>query len=497
MAFPPQRGLQVQPAFLVPALLAAGLIFPNPSRAQQPSLFEMSPKDRAAAMARINEASWKNWQAMIRTLHLAVPDSLPPPADDPLRPTGTFQKEGSSGWSDSAGNTYARSPWGTWNNYDERKANPHPHLPDPLVLDDGQPVKDSGTWWNTRRPQLLARFSEEVFGKQPDHTPAVTWEVVSRTDTIVGSVPVITKKLLGRVDNSADPAINVDIELTLTTPAKATGRVPVVMEFGFVFPPGFNPPWIQKPSGPTWQEQVLGKGWGYAIYLPTSVQPDNAAGLTDGIIGLVNRGRQPAPDDWGALRAWAWGASRALDYFGTDGAVDSSRVAIEGVSRFGKAVLLTMALDSRFAVALVGSSGKGGATLFRRDYGESMGNICSPGEYHWFAGNLLRCVLTPDGLPVDSHELIALCAPRPVYISCGSPRVEGRWVDDEGQFLAEAAAGPVYRLLRAKGLGTSLMPPMGTSIAEGNLAFRQHEDGHTVGPNWPFFLKFAQRFLGR
>ena len=133
--------------------------------------------------------------------------------------------------------------------------------------------------------------------------------------------------------------------------------------------------------------------------------------------------------------------------------------------------------------------------FFRRNYGEMMGNLCSSGGYHWFAGDFLHHVTTPNELSVDSHELIALCAPRPVYISCGSPEVEGRWVDDEGQFMAEAAAQPVYSLLGKKGLGTSKMPPMGTSLADGDLAFRQHEDGHTVGPNWPYFLKFAQRYF--
>ncbi len=480
---------------LAAAILALVPLHYHQACAQQKNVFEMSPQERAKFMARINEDSWKNWQAMVKMLQVAVPDSLPSPSVDPRRPAGTFQKAGSSNWYDSAGNTYVRSAWGTWNNYDERLANPYTVLPDPLRLDNGEPVKDPETWRKERRQQLLKHFDEEIYGRAPDQTPPVRWEVVSRSDTTVGTIPVLTRKLLGHVDNSTDTAIHVDIQVTLTTPSRLSRPVPVIMELGFVFPPGFRFPGMQNPSGPTWQEQVLAKGWGYAIYVPTSVQPDNAAGLTGGIIGLVNGGKLPRPDDWGALRAWAWGASRVLDFFETDKTVDARKVAIEGVSRYGKAVLVAMAYDPRFAMVLVGSSGKGGATFFRRDYGESMGNICSSGEYHWFAGNFLRHAVTPNGLSVDSHELIALCAPRPVFISCGSPEVEGRWVDDRGQFMAAAAAGPVYELLGGKGLGTTVLPAVGTPLLDGALAFRQHEGGHTVGPNWPFFLSFAQRYF--
>jgi hypothetical protein len=214
--------------------------------------------------------------------------------------------------------------------------------------------------------------------------------------------------------------------LTLTTPANAIGPVPVMMEFGFDFPrrPGAAPP---TPPGPTWQQQVLAKGWGYAIIVPTSYQADNGAGLTQGIIGLCNKGQPRKVDDWGALRAWAWGASRALDYFETDPAVDATQVGIEGLSRYGKAALVTMAYDPRFAIGFIGSSGQGGAKLHRRNFGELVENVASSGEYHWMAGNYIKYAgpLTANDLPVDSHELIALCAPRPVFISAGSPQVEG------------------------------------------------------------------------
>jgi len=484
--------------FFVPLYLCALvplLCTSVPSFSQTKNIFQMSPEERNAYLAKINAESFKDWQRTIALLNIKLPDSLPSPAEDPNRPKFTFQKQGSSNWYDSTGNLYTRSAWGTWNNYDEAKANPFPNLPDPLKLDDGTPVKTAETWWHKKRREIVAQFDSEIYGTVPSKVPAVHWEVVSAKDTMVGSTRAITKELVGRVDNSIDTSISVNIQATLTTPAEAKHPVPVIMEFGFVFPSGFKFPGMPEQKGPSWQEQVLDNGWGYAIYVPTSVQPDNSAGLVEGIIGLVNHGQPRSPEQWGALRAWAWGASRVMDYFETDKSVDAKKVGIEGVSRYGKAVLVTMAYDQRFAIVLVGSSGKGGASLYRRDFGEDMGNICSSGGYHWFAGNLMKYVLKPESLSVDSHELIALCAPRPVFISEGSPQQEGNWVDDRGQFMAEAAAGPVYELLGEKDLSTSEMPPMETLLDSGTLAFRQHEDGHTVGPNWQYFLKFAKRYL--
>ena len=391
-------------------------------------------------------------------------------------------------------------------NLDESKANTYSGLPDPLVLKSGKRVTSAKVWWTERRPEIVEDFDREVYGRVPQRTPAVNWEVTSTAPETVGGVPVITKKLVGHVDNSSYPLITVEIQATLTTPANAHRSVPVMMEFGIdpavmkrlraqLEARGQNLP--PEPPGPTWQEEVLAKGWGYVVIIPTSYQADNGAGLTQGIIGLCNKGQPRKLDDWGALRAWAWGASRLLDYLQTDKDVDATRVGIEGLSRYGKAALVTMAFDQRFAIALVGSSGAGGAKLLRRNFGETVENLAATGEYHWMAGNFLKYAgpLTPNDLPVDAHELIALAAPRPVFISCGSPQVEGGWVDDKGQFVAEVAAGKVYELLGKKGLGTAEMPPIGTALIDGDLAFRQHEGGHTDGPNWPTFLEFASRYM--
>jgi len=280
-----------------------------------------------------------------------------------------------------------------------------------------------------------------------------------------------------------------------------------MMEFGFGAFPGFGRLGTNRPNrapfggGPRWQDEVASNGWGYAIIVPTSYQADNGAGLTKGIIGLCNKGQPRKPDDWGALRAWAWGASRALDYFETDKSVDAKKVGIEGLSRYGKAALVTMAYDRRFAVGFIGSSGEGGAKLSRRNWGELVENLTGQGEYHWMAGNFLKYggPMTPGDLPVDSHELISLCAPRPTLISygasSGTPNAEGTWVDQKGSFMAAVAAGPVFRLVGVKDLGTTDMPDVNVALTNGELAWRQHSGGHTTGPNWPTFLEWANRYL--
>lgn len=404
-------------------------------------------------------------------------------------------------------------------NYDESKANPFPKLPDPLLLKDGSKITTAVQWWQKRRPEIVEDFDRELYGRVPANTPAVKWEITKTTRETNGGLPVITRRLAGRVDNSGYPLIDVNIQATLSTPADAEGPVPVMLQFGFVggfggrF--GTNAGGTNRfagrfggtntvgttnrgapPGGPRWQGQVLAKGWGYAVISPNSVQADNGAGLTQGIIGLCNRGQPRKVDDWGALRAWAWGASRLLDYFETDKTVDAKQVGLEGHSRYGKATLVAMAYDSRFAIAYVSSSGAGGAKLHRRDWGEIVENVAGSGEYHWMAGNYLKYAgpLNWDELPVDSHELIALCAPRPVFLSAGDAARGDGWVDAKGTFLAGAAAGPVYNLLGKKPMNRTEFPPIETFV-DGDVSFRQHSGGHTDGPNWPTFLNFADRYI--
>lgn len=385
-------------------------------------------------------------------------------------------------------------------NYDEAKANPYPTLPDPLTLKNGKKVTSAKIWWKQRRPEIVEDFDREILGRVPKKTPKVRWEVTDTIHTNMNGIEVVTKKLLGHVDNSADTNISVNIDLTLTTPAAAKKPLPVMMQLSWRLPAGFfvrgrtNAAAIN--DAPSWQQQVLTRGWGYAELFPPSIQADNGAGLTSGIIGLCNKGQQRKLDDWGALRAWAWGASRALDYFETDKAVDAKHVGIEGHSRYGKASLIAMAYDPRFAIAYISSSGEGGAKLHRRDWGEIVENLAATGEYHWMAGNFLKYAgpLNWNDLPVDAHELIALCAPRPVFIGNGSNNGDA-WADAKGSFMAAAAAGPVYRLLGGKDLGTTNFPPIETPLIDGDIAFRQHSDGHDDRPNWPTFLQFADKYF--
>jgi hypothetical protein len=394
-------------------------------------------------------------------------------------------------------------------NYDEAKANPYPDLPDPLKLKNGKKVTSAKMWWDQRRPEIVEDFDREVYGRMPRNVPKVKWEVTSTANEKVGEVPIVTKTLVGHVDNSAYPEITVDIQLSLSTPANAKGPVPMIMVFGGGpggggrgGPPAISPSQQGSEPGPSWQALALAKGFGFASLNPASIQADNGAGLRKGIIGLVNKGQPRKSDDWGALRAWGWGASRALDYFETDKAVDAKRVAIQGHSRYGKAAIVAMAYEPRIATGFISSSGEGGAKLHRRNYGEIVENVAAANEYHWMAGNFLKYAgpLKWNDLPVDSHELVAMCAPRPIFLSAGNlvdPAVDighsDAWADARGTFLAGVAAGPVYRLLGKKDLGTTEFPAIDTGSLGGDIAFRQHSAGHTPNPNWPYFLDFAER----
>ncbi len=402
-------------------------------------------------------------------------------------------------------------------NYDESTANPFPDYPEILKLTDGRTVTSPEMWWKERRPEIVQDFEQEVLGRVPPNVPGITWTFVKTVDDKVGPYPVIARELVGRADNKACPEISVEIAMVVVTPAWARKPVPLMVMFGRAALPSAPTPAafarfaaLAGPDPPA-TVQLIAAGWGYAMLNPASVQADNGAGLTKGIIGLTNHGQPRKPDDWGALRAWAWGASRALDFLETDPAVDAKHVGIEGVSRFGKAALVTMAFDTRFAVVLVGSSGEGGAAPYRRNFGEAVENLTGAGEYHWMAGNFLKYGAAqasfgsknPGDLPVDSHELIALCAPRLTFISYGVPeKGDARWLDQRGSFMATVAAGSVFRLLGVRDIGVTgdyrnaRMPPVNTGLLDGHLAWRQHDGGHTDGPNWKYFLPWTTRAIG-
>ncbi|SCW71258.1 acetylxylan esterase [Mucilaginibacter sp. NFR10] len=440
-------------------------------------------------------------------------------------------------------------------NYDEALANPYPDLPDALTLKNGKKVTTAEMWWKQRRPQIVEDMEREVYGRIPANVPKVTWTVKITDKERVGFYPVIAKQLIGHVDNTAYPLINVNIEMTLVLPANAKGPVPVLMMFGrsalpapaqppaadvekinaalkelllkehpefktiFEQYPAYNPIAEQSPFGPggfpgmkgdpPTATQLIANGWGYVLIDPSSIQADNGEGLTKGIIGLVNKGQPRKPEDWGALRAWSWGAARALDYLETEPAVDAKYVGIEGVSRYGKAALVTLAFEQRFAMGLIGSSGEGGAKLHRRNFGEAVESLTG-GEYYWMAGNFMKYgasdavfgAKTAKDLPVDAHELIALCAPRFTFISYGVPEQgDAKWLDQQGSYMATVAAGSVFKLLGAKDLGvsndykTEKMPPVNTGLLNGELAWRQHDGGHTDAPNVKYFIAWANKLM--
>jgi len=388
-------------------------------------------------------------------------------------------------------------------NYDESLANPCSQLPDALTLKNGKKVTTAKQWWSKRRPEIVADFESEVYGKLPRSIPSVSWTCKAADTATVDGNPVMTKHLIGHVDNRSYPQIVVDINMVLVLPANAKGPIPVLIMFGW-------PSYPVTKGNAISTDLLLFSGWGYATIDPGSIQADNGAGLTKGIIGLVNKGEPRKLDDWGALRAWSWGAARALDYLETDSLVDAHKVGIEGVSRYGKAALVTLAFESRFAVGLIGSSGKGGATLERRVFGEAVESLAGSGEYHWMAGNYLKYAAsegktgnkTGCDLPVDSHELIALCAPRLTFISYGVPeKGDAKWLDQQGSYMATIAAGSVFKLLGAKDLGvsndylTEKMPPVLMGLLDGQLAWRQHDGGHTDAPNVQFFIPWANKQL--
>ncbi|HTU35735.1 MAG TPA: hypothetical protein VMF66_18175 [Candidatus Acidoferrum sp.] len=438
-------------------------------------------------------------------------------------------------------------------NYDEAKANPYQNIPNALVMNDGQKVVTPALW-QRRRSEIAEGFDCCVYGRVPKNVPRVTWSVTTIDHERIGFTPVIAKEVVGHVNNSSYPLIDVNIRMIVVTPADATKPVPLLMMFAPAFfpepaqpsqeqlarinaalkalliqqdpslkqvfadhpayqieaPRPFQFPQLNADGDPPNTWELLSDGWGFALLDPQSVQADNGAGITRGIVGLVNRGQPRKPDDWGALRAWAWGAARGLDYLQTDPTVDAKHVGIEGVSRYGKAALVTMAFDQRFAAVLVGSSGKGGATLLRRNFGESVTNLTG-GEYYWMAGNFMKygasdavlASMNPSDIPVDSNELIALCAPRLTFISYGIPeKGDAKWLDHRGSFMAAVDASSVWTLLGAEGLApldhysAGNMPPVNTGLLAGKLAWRQDDGGHTDAPNMKYFLGWVDRYIG-
>ena len=455
-------------------------------------------------------------------------------------------------------------------NYDESKATSKSPVPPLLAMADGRKIT-TPAMWEERRKELFEIFDREFYGRVPEAAKSikVTWEVTGTTPGMSGNIPTITRTLVGHVDPGYYADIKVDIAASVTTPANAAGKVPVIIVWGGGggggrrgggAAPGAaapaaapavgaaaatspapvtpaiaatpargggagsnNPPF---PNGATtWQQAAISLGWGYGNLVPASIQADGGGNnLRQGIIGLINKGQGRKPDDWGALRAWAWGAGRLIDFFETDALVDAKQVAFQGHSRYGKATMVTLVYEPRVLTGYVSSSGSGGAKLWRHLVGQQVESLAGAGEYYWMAGNLVKYggPLTVDDLPADTHQFIALVAPRPIFIG-GGEYVEGNgkpgtnsrysgesWQDTPGTFMATAGASPVWKLLGKKPLGNKALnlsfddvpnpiqvkiPPPLTTLIDGDIAFRQHDQGHIDGPNWSTFIEHTRHYF--
>ena len=403
-----------------------------------------------------------------------------PPASKPPQPAQSGPGRSTNLGNDPNGNPLRLAvKTGHVSNYDEGKVKPY-SLPDPLVMKSGSPVRTAEMWFRERRPEILRLYETDIYGRIPVSAPKVQWQV---TGTVPGAREgaAVRKTIVGKIGESADaPRMN----LTLYTPATAKGPAPVILLLNFRGGPENDPPVAAD---------ILSRGWGYATVVYQDIQPDRINTFDQGVIGVtLGPGRQRGRDEWGAISAWAWGVSRILDYLGTDKSVDAKRVALFGHSRLGKTALWASALDDRIAAVYASCSGEMGAALARRDWGETVDDMAQNFPY-WFSTNFQRYVGRWNDMPVDAHMLIALSAPRPVFITGGTG---DQWADPKGEFLAEVAAGPVYRLLGKKDLGVRELPALDTPVIDGDLGWYYHTGSHAATEaDWKAFVSFlGKRF---
>lgn len=389
-------------------------------------------------------------------------------------------------------------------NYDEAKV-PNFTLPDPLVMNNGQPVQDAATWTSRRRPEILELFRSNVHGRSPERPRGMTFELSSIDEKALGGKAVrkqVTIYFYGKKDGPRG-------DLLLYLPAGSRKPVPVFLGLNFGGNHGINSDpgirlgdvWVrgkkqtatESSRGATssrWAiDQILARGYGVATMYYFDIEPDFDGGRKYG----VRAGTPQAPDSWGAVAAWAWGLSRAMDYLQTDSRVDAKRVAVMGHSRLGKAALWAGAEDTRFAMVISNDSGEGGAALSRRKFGETIKDLNTRFP-HWFCTNYSRFNDREADMPVDMHMLLALIAPRPVYVASAQ---EDQWADPRGEFLSAVAAGPVYRLLGKRGLETDRMPTVHQPIMN-SVGYHIRAGKHDVTAyDWEQFMAFADKHFGK
>lgn len=393
-------------------------------------------------------------------------------------------------------------------NYTEARVGEY-MLPDPLIRANGELVRDAETWYQKRRLEIVSLFEENQFGRCPERPADMSFDVFDK------GTPALDGKAIRRqvtIYFSSDKA-GPKMDLLIYLPAEVKRAVPLLLNLGFsanssaVDDPGIKPGevWgrdkkrVPVPKGMNFGRlnvtPFLDSGIGVASVYYGDIDPDFQGGIQYGVRGLYLKAGQtePAPDEWGAISAWAWGLSRAMDYLEIDKDVDAKRVAIFGISRLGKTVLWAGARDTRFAMVIASCSGEGGAALSRRNYGETIAHLTAPPRYPYqFCANYQKWADKVDRFPVDSHMILALIAPRPVLLQTGNT---DKWSDPKGEFLAAVAAGPVFKLLGVQGLDADQMPQAGQPILH-TLGYYMHAGGHGALPSdWDVFLKFIQMHL--
>jgi hypothetical protein len=384
-------------------------------------------------------------------------------------------------------------------NYDENKV-PDYALPDPLVTATGKTVTDGTVWWHERRPEILSMFEQEEYGKTPGTKYALSFEVVSADSFAYGGTAV-RKEI--RIYFSSDKQ-GPSMLLLMYLPKKQTA-VPVMLGLNFdgnhtiADDPGITVTNSWKEAehkrgedSLSWPvESILVRGFGLATVYYGDIDPDFDDGFRNGVHPLFYSPGQtrPGAGEWGSIGAWAWGLSRALDYLETDNAVDPKKVVVVGHSRLGKAALWAGAQDQRFAIVVSNNSGCGGAALSKRIFGETVAGINNAFP-HWFCARFSYYSNNEAALPLDQHMLIALMAPRPVYVASAE---EDRWADPKGEFLGAKFADPVYKLLGKEGLPVTEMPPVNKPVM-GTIGYHIRSGGHDITSyDWDRYLDFAEK----
>jgi len=390
-------------------------------------------------------------------------------------------------------------------NYDESKV-PTYELPDPLLSDKGEPVTTASQWENKRRREVLERFRSEVYGRQPKNVPDILSVEFDRSDDALDGKAIRRQVRLHLQRQGEPPAM----ELLIYQPRQSTGPIPVFVGLNFQGNHTIHSdPAIRITenwtSGNTatdasrgmnahrWQlEKVIGRGFAIATVYYGDIDPDFDDGWKNGFHQFFPMEDPVKPDAWGSIATWAWGLSRVLDFFEKDDAIDHQRVALLGHSRLGKTALWAGAEDERFSIIISNNSGCGGAALSRRRFGETVQQI-NKSFPHWFCDNFNKYNDNEQTLPVDQHLLIALIAPRPVYIASAT---DDRWADPHGEFLSGKKAESVYSLYGKQGLGVVSQPPPDTPV--GNwIGYHLRTGKHDVTEyDWEQYLRFAETHFG-